>query len=141
MYVYTLYSLEVTFVYYTSKKLSWPYWNIDLVHSYSVSNGNRILNLIYTKVKPSWEFRWKLGHCRHFWRKSTYVAFHLEFVSNSVDTLRLCSEEKSECVLPKNASSPSLYFDRIWACSRAMFINVYEKIDCVKNYSGKYYVL
>jgi len=22
-----------------------------------------------------------------------------------------------------------------------MFINVYEKIDCVKNYNGKYYVL
>jgi len=42
----------------------------------------------------------------------TRCRFLFRIVSNSVDTLRLCSGGESECVLPKNASLP-LYFDRI----------------------------
>jgi len=77
---------------------------------------------------------------QHSWHKLTHVAFHLKFVSNSDDTLRFCSGGELERVLPKNTSLP-LYFNRIWACTWAIFINVYEKIDCIKNDNGKYYVL
>jgi len=83
--------------------------------------------LIRLEIKAAFPFR---QHSRHFWRKSTHVAFHLEFQTQSV-TLRLCS---GGVCFSEERIAPAIFRQNLnmYLSNLLMFM---KKLN-VKNYNG-----